>query len=173
MNLQEQEAPQGEEQNADILVLGIGNLLMGDEGLGVHLARHLEQEQLPPGVAILDGGTAGFNLMSWLEEYPHVIMIDATLDDRPPGTIREIQPRFSTDFPAAMSTHDIGLKDLIGGLSLLGKMPDIHLFVVSIAELQEMQTHLSPAVESALPELKLRILKKIEDLRKKKDIRPH
>ncbi len=160
------ENPQEEKRPADILIMGIGNLLMGDEGLGVHLIRDLETEKLPPGVALLDGGTAGFNLMSWLEDHQHIIMVDATLDGRPPGTIREIRPRFTSDFPAAMSTHDIGLKDVIGGLSLLGKMPDIHLFVVSIDQLQEMHTELSPPIKSVIPELKRRIFARIDELRK-------
>ena len=73
-------------------------------------------------------------------------VVDATLDGRPPGTIRLVEPRFSSDFPRAMSTHDIGLKDLISGLQVLGRLPRIYLFVVSIAELQDMYIGLSPAV---------------------------
>lgn len=140
-----------------VLILGIGNYLMGDEGLGVHVVNQLKEEV--PGLAtIIDGGTAGFQLMEYLESYPHVIMIDATLDGKPAGTIQKIKPRFSKDFPSAMSTHEIGLKDLVEGLLLLGKMPDIHLFIMSIEKVQPLSTLLSPEIEDSLPELKRQVV---------------
>ena len=140
-----------------LLLLGIGNLLMGDEGVGVHAARRLADQDLPPGVAVLDGGTGGFHLMEYFERYPRMIMIDATLDQRPPGTIRLLRPRFTPDFPKAMSTHDIGLKDLVEGLSILGRLPDIHLFAVSIERIQPMHIGLSDPLEAVMPDLLERV----------------
>jgi hydrogenase maturation protease len=142
--------------SSPVLVLGIGNYLMGDEGLGVHVVNQLKEEE--PGLAdIIDGGTAGFQLMEYLESYQHVILIDATLDGKPAGTIQKIKPRFSKDFPSAMSTHEIGLKDLVEGLLLLGKMPDIHLFIMSIEKIQPLSTLLSSEIEDSLPELKRQV----------------
>ncbi len=144
--------------SSPVLILGIGNYLMGDEGLGVHFVNQLKEE-IEPGLAdIIDGGTAGFQLMEYLESYPHVILIDATLDGRSAGTIQKIKPRFSKDFPSAMSTHEIGLKDLVEGLLLLGKLPDIHLFIMSIEKVQPLSTLLSPEIENALPELKRQVI---------------
>ena len=133
--------------------MGIGNYLMGDEGVGVHVAQRLAREVLPEGVDVLDGGTGGFFLMEYFENYPVVILIDATLDDRPTGTIRVIEPRFASDFPRAMSTHDIGLRDLVEGLAILGKLPKIYLFAVSIEMIQSQQIELSPELERVMPEL--------------------
>lgn len=147
-----------------VLVLGIGNLLMGDEGLGVHYARRMAEVDLPPHVEVLDGGTGGFHLMSWMEKHDEIIMVDATLDGRLPGSIREVTPRFSSDFPRAMSTHDIGLKDLVEGLFILGRPPKIQLFAVSIDTVQPMHVGLSPALEAILPELVERTRQKIEAL---------
>ncbi|HNV28725.1 MAG TPA: hydrogenase maturation protease [Cyclobacteriaceae bacterium] len=144
--------------SSPVLILGIGNYLMGDEGLGVHFVNQLKEE-IEPGLAdIIDGGTAGFQLMEYLESYPYVILIDATLDGRPAGTIQKIKPRFSKDFPSAMSTHEIGLKDLVEGLLLLGKLPDIHLFIMSIEKVQPLSTLLSPEIERSLPELKRQVI---------------
>jgi len=143
-----------------LLILGIGNVLMGDEGLGVHLAQRLEETTLPTGVDVLDGGTGGFHLMEYFENYPRLIMVDATLDDREPGTIRLIRPRFAPEFPKAMSTHDIGLKDLVEGLSILGRLPEIHLFAVSIAQIQPMHIGLSAEIEAIMPDL----LRRVRDL---------
>ena len=136
-----------------VLIMGIGNYLMGDEGVGVHVAQRLAREVLPEGVDVLDGGTGGFFLMEYFENYPVVILIDATLDDRPTGTIRVIEPRFASDFPRAMSTHDIGLRDLVEGLAILGKLPKIYLFAVSIEMIQSQQIELSPELERVMPEL--------------------
>lgn len=144
--------------SSSILILGIGNYLMGDEGLGVHFIQQLEKENLPEGIDLLDGGTAGFQLMEYLEKYPIVIMVDATLDKNPVGTIRLIEPKFSQDFPKAMSTHEIGLKDLVESLSLMGKLPKIYLFVVTVADIAHLHVGLSPAVTLAVDDLKKRVL---------------
>ena len=148
----------------EILILGIGNYLMGDEGVGVHFAQMLENEQLPAGVDVVDGGTGGFYLTNFFEAYPSVILVDATLDGKQPGTIRLLEPRFSKDFPRAMSTHDIGMKDLIEALTLMGTMPKICLFAVSIETLQQQQVTLSPGIEAVLPDLRRQVLELIERL---------
>ncbi|BAU53512.1 hydrogenase maturation protease [Mucilaginibacter gotjawali] len=135
------------------LILGIGNYLMGDEGIGVHVARVLEEEELPDGVDVLDGGTGGFYLLEYFELYKHVILVDATLDGNAPGTIRLIKPRFAADFPPAMSTHDIGLKDLVSALQVLGKMPEIDLFVVSIESVQQQGIELTAKIASVVPDI--------------------
>jgi hydrogenase maturation protease len=153
-----------EESNNKILILGVGNYLMGDEGLGVHAARAFEDDFVSQGADVLDGGTAGLQLMEYLEHYPTVIMIDATLDDRPAGTIRLINPRFAADFPKAMSTHEIGLKDLVESLALMGRLPRIYLFVVSIPAIQPLSLELSEEVGLALPELRNRIGQLLNDL---------
>ncbi|HMT73838.1 MAG TPA: hydrogenase maturation protease [Chitinophagaceae bacterium] len=136
-----------------LLIMGIGNYLMGDEGVGVHAAERMQQTTLPPGVDVVDGGTGGFHLLSYFEKYPRVILVDATLDSNPAGTIRLIKPRFASDFPKAMSTHDIGLKDMMSSLQLLGQIPEIHLFVVSIATIQQQGVELTPEVEAIMPAL--------------------
>lgn len=150
--------------SSSILILGIGNYLMGDEGLGVHFIQQLEKENLPEGIDLLDGGTAGFQLMEYLEKYPIVIMVDATLDQNPVGTIRLIEPKFSQDFPKAMSTHEIGLKDLVESLSLMGKLPKIYLFVVTVADIAHLHVGLSPAVTLAMKDLKKRVLALAEEI---------
>jgi len=137
--------------------MGIGNYLMGDEGIGVHVAELLEKEVLPAGIDVLDGGTGGFYLLEYFENYPHIILVDATLNGNPPGTIRLIKPKFAGDFPPAMSTHDIGLKDLVSALQVLGKMPDIDLFVMSIESVQQQGIELTPEIKSAIPKLIERI----------------
>jgi hydrogenase maturation protease len=134
-----------------ILVLGIGNLLMGDEGVGVHAARRLGELSWPPSVSVVDGGTGGFHLLSYFREYDTIIMIDATMDGQPPGTLSRIEPRYASDFPRSLTAHDIGLRDLVESAALLRMQPKTYLITVSIGDLQPMQTVLSSAVQDALP----------------------
>lgn len=136
-----------------ILILGIGNYLMGDEGVGVHTARRLQAMNLLPDIEVVDGGTGGFYLLQYFEDNDAVILIDATLDDNEPGTIRLIEPKFAKDFPRAMSTHDIGLRDMVNALQLMDKMPHIYLFVVSIESIQQQGIELTPRIERAMPVL--------------------
>jgi hydrogenase maturation protease len=133
------------------LVLGIGNVLMGDEGVGVHVVRRLEQTDLPEHVTVLDGGTGGFQLLSELASHDPVVMIDATMDGQPPGTVSVIEPRYASDFPRTLTAHDIGLRDLIVSATLLGQLPRMQLVTISIADVQPMQLSLSAPVEGAVP----------------------
>jgi len=135
------------------LILGVGNLLMGDEGVGVHVIRALEKERLPPTVTTLDGGTGGFHLLSLFEEFDPIIMIDATMDGAPAGTVRVLKPRFASDFPRTLSAHDIGLRDLLESASVLGPLPTVYLITVSIDRLQSMSMELSEPVGNAIPEV--------------------
>lgn len=142
------------------LILGVGNLLLKDEGVGIHVIHALEKESLPDSVALMDGGTGGLHLLGWLEGYERILMIDATLDEQPPGTVRLIRPQYATDYPPLMSAHEIGLKDMIDVLILTGNVPEIHLLVVSVADLGKVEMTLTPAVEAAIPE----VIRKIREI---------
>lgn len=132
-----------------ILLLGVGNYLMGDEGVGVHVAQRLAEAHLPLEVDVLDGGTGGFHLMGIIERYKVVVLVDATLDGQPAGTIRLLEPRFASEFPRSMSTHDVGLRDVLEALQITGRMPKIYVITVSVEDIQPMSVRLSPAVQVA------------------------
>ncbi|MCP9612124.1 hydrogenase maturation protease [Coprobacter tertius] len=148
-----------------ILVLGVGNLVLKDEGVGIHTIQVLEKMDLPPNVEILDGGTGGIFLIGTLQEYEHVIMIDATLDTNKPGTIRRLKPKFSSDYPILLSAHEIGLKDMIDAMLVQEKIPDIDLLAVTAKEVQEIGMQLSPEVESAIPEIILKVFSIINEIK--------
>jgi len=155
-----------------ILVMGIGNYLMADEGVGVHVAQRLAKLSLPDTVDVVDGGTGGFHLLEYFENYSKIILVDATLDDQPAGTIRLIKPRFASDFPKSMSTHDIGLKDMVSSLQLMGKAPEIFLFVVSIASVQDQGIELTNAAEEKVPLIIENINSLIENLLLDRKVKP-
>ena len=139
--------------NKDILVLGVGNLLLKDEGVGIHVIQALEKEGLPPNVSLMDGGTGGLHLIGWIQDYNRIIMVDATLDHNPPGTIRLIRPHYATDFPPLMSAREIGRRDMIEAMILTEKLPDIQLIVVSAEDINEVGMDLTPVVQVAVPKV--------------------
>ena len=148
----------------NILVLGIGNYLMGDEGIGVHAIHALSKVDLPENIDILDGGTGSFDLMPILAKYKYVIFIDATMDMQPPGTLSVIYPKFAKDFPTVLSAHDVGLKDMIEALEFKEELPEIALITISINEIIPMTIDLSPNIENCLPEL----IEKVNEIVSKK-----
>jgi len=133
-----------------ILVLGIGNILLRDEGAGIHVVKGLEQEGYT-GADLMDGGTGGFHLLGFIQSYEVVIIIDASLDEFPPGHVRILHPKYAKDFPRQLSAHEIGLRDLLDSAFLLGNMPEIHLVAISIKDFQELGMELSPEVGEAIP----------------------
>ncbi len=138
-------------EGSHVLVLGIGNVLMGDEGVGVHVLRTLELEPEIPGVRLLDGGTGGVNLLTEFDGVSAIVLVDATYDGQPAGTVTYLQPKRVADLPRGLGAHDFGLKDLFAAAALIGRMPELHLYTISVAQIQPMCTELSPAVEDALP----------------------
>lgn len=156
------------DKSNSLLVMGVGNYLMGDEGIGVHVIQEMAKQQLPEYVDILDGGTGGFLLLSCFEAYPIIIFVDATMDGKPAGTVSLIKPKFASDFPSALSVHDVGLKDMIEAVYLMDHVPDIHLFTVSIEELEPMTVELSNKVKESIPKIIENILALSEELQLKK-----
>lgn len=134
------------------VILGIGNLLMGDEGIGIHVAKYLEEHYPLPGIPVIDGGTGGFHLTEYFQEYQRVILIDATIDGEPPGTIKMLQPKFAKDYPPTLTAHDIGLKDLLDSLFLMNYHPQVVLFTISIRDLNDVSLEPGPAVKAAIPQ---------------------
>jgi hydrogenase maturation protease len=99
----------------------------------------------------IDAVTGGFHPPAHLSESDTVLMVDATLDGRPPGTISVIEPRDASDVPRALSAHDIGLKGLVESAALIGTSPKVTLIAVSVGDIQPMQTTKSEPVAAAVP----------------------
>ncbi|GAB4336758.1 MAG: HyaD/HybD family hydrogenase maturation endopeptidase [Calditrichia bacterium] len=134
----------------EILMMGIGNILMGDEGVGVIVARELQKRNLPR-CEVVDGGTGSFFLLEYFHRYRKIVLIDATLDGKQAGTITVLKPRFSSDYPTTLTAHDIGLKDLLDSVYLLDHPLNVRLVAVSIKQIQQASMELSPEIEAAVP----------------------
>jgi hydrogenase maturation protease len=144
------------------LVLGLGNVLMGDEGIGVHVVRALEQHTLPEGVVCLDGGTGGFTLLEPLQRADRIVLIDAAADGNPPGTVTRTTPRFSRDYPPTLTAHDVGVKDLLDVFYMQGGEQEVVLYAITIDPRQPISMSLSVLGAKAAGEAVRRILAELE-----------
>ncbi|WP_145931644.1 HyaD/HybD family hydrogenase maturation endopeptidase [Yersinia bercovieri] len=108
-----------------ILVLGIGNLLLSDEAVGVRLVEALEQRfAIPAGVEVLDGGTAGLELMETMANREHLIVADAVLTGQPPGSVAVLRDKeIPAMFSRKVSPHQLGLCDVLMALQLTDEFP--------------------------------------------------
>lgn len=140
------------------LVLGLGNVLMGDEGVGVHVVGALEKHKLPAGVECLDGGTGGFILLEPLQNADSIILIDAAADGNPLGTVTRTTPRFARDYPPTLTAHDIGVKDLLDVFYMQGGSRDVTLYAITIDPQQPIRMSLSEECAAAAAEAELEIL---------------
>ncbi|MBT3389180.1 MAG: HyaD/HybD family hydrogenase maturation endopeptidase [Chloroflexi bacterium] len=137
------------------IILGIGNTLNTDEGLGVHAldelrARLDKQDQLE----ILDGGTLGLNLLSIVEEASHLVVLDAVNTGKTPGTVVELKKE---DIPLfrgiKMSDHQITFQEVLGLAKIRDKFPqNLHLIGAQPADLS-IGVGLSPTIEAVMPEI--------------------
>ena len=140
------------------LVLGLGNVLMGDEGIGVHVVRALELHTLPEGVECLDGGTGGFVLLEPLQSAGRIVLVDAAADGNPIGTVTRTTPRFSRDYPPTLTAHDIGVKDLLDVFYIQGGEREVVLYAITIDPQQPIRMSLSTEGTKAAEEAVERIL---------------
>lgn len=144
------------------LVLGLGNVIMGDEGVGVHVVRAIENHPLPANVECLDGGTGGFILLEPLQNADRIFLIDAAADGNPPGTVTRTTPRFSHDYPPTLTAHDIGVKDLLDAFYMQGGTREVTLYAIAIDPHQPIRMSLSEGCARAAQEARQRILAELE-----------
>jgi hydrogenase maturation protease len=143
------------------LILGLGNVIMGDEGVGVHVVRALEKHKLPDNVECLDGGTGGFILLEPLQNADHIMLIDAAADGNPPGTVTRTTPRFSRDYPPTLTAHDIGVKDLLDAFYMQSGEREVVLYAITIDPKQPISMSLSEQCAKAADEAVRQILEEL------------
>lgn len=150
----------------NVLILGLGNILLQDEGAGVRLVeRFVECFEPPSGVEVLDGGTSGMELIHTIANRDALIVCDAVRSDRPPGTVL----RFSGDelpafFRTRLSPHQLGLSDVLAALTLLEQVPQSVTLIGMVPQLIGLGTELSPRVESVMDEALELLVAEIESI---------
>lgn len=146
-----------------LLVLGLGNVLCGDDGAGVVVVHRLRREwEMPRDVRIVDGGTLGLDLLALVAASDRVILVDAVRADAPPGTlVRLTGEEVAPAVYERLSPHQIGVADLIAGAALVDRYPSEVVIVGVVPEMTDLQLGCTPTVTASLPDLAAAVLDEI------------
>jgi hydrogenase maturation protease len=141
-------------QQEKITVLGIGNILLSDEGVGVHVANKLSAISLPEHVSVVEGGTDGFRLLNIITETEHLIVIDAVKGGGEPGSIYRFDIDDVRACPSGFKTsvHQIGILEVIDLSGLIGKTPRTTIIGIEPKSL-ELGMELSPEISEKIPRI--------------------
>ncbi|MEZ5788154.1 MAG: HyaD/HybD family hydrogenase maturation endopeptidase [Xanthobacteraceae bacterium] len=146
-----------------VAVVGLGNLILSDDGVGVHVVQELTQAfRFPEGVAVIDGGTSAIDLLDQLIEAEHLIFVDAARTGGAPGDVVELEgARLPAWFRQRMSPHQVGLADLLATLTLMDHAPKSVTLIGIEPQSMELGTELTPAVQAAVMDAATRVLAKL------------
>lgn len=149
-----------------VAVVGLGNLILSDDGAGVHVVQHLvEAFRFPDGVVVIDGGTSAIDLLDQLIEAEHLIFVDAARTGGVPGTVVELEgARLPAWFRQRMSPHQVGLADLLATLALMDHAPKSVTLIGIEPQSMELGTELTPAVHAAAAQAAAKVLAKLAAL---------
>lgn len=153
-----------------ILVLGVGNLILTDEGLGVRLVQRLQKEKFPANVEFHDGGTQGLELLGYVDDVARLIIVDCIKAGSEPGSIFRFEPDAIDVIPKKykMSFHDVGIYDFIRIATALETLPPTIIFGME-PEVIEWGEYLTPAVEAKMDKLKEFVIEEINNNLKELD----
>jgi hydrogenase maturation protease len=151
---------------ATVALIGLGNLLKGDDGVGVRAVRAVQEEfAVHPDLAIVDGGTAGLGLLSHLEGRVAVLCVDAVLFGKEPGYIGIIEDEAipAAFGPAKLSLHHVGLPELLAAARLVDSLPEKISLIAVEPESLDVGLELSAAVQGKLPKVVAIIAAKLQE----------
>lgn len=139
-------------------VIGIGNILLRDDGIGVHLINELLKENLKQDVDLIDGGTSTFDLLGYFLDNEKIIVVDSLKGGHEPGTIYRITPdELGTFIKANSSLHDVQVLDILKQANFMGYNPEVIIIGVEPYEIfYDME--LSPTIKNEIPNI-IRIIK--------------
>ena len=150
----------------DVLVLGLGNVLLADDGLGAAAVARVERDYcVPPGVQLVDGGTLGLSLLDLLTDSEHVILVDAVRTDGPPGTLVRLDGKDVHDAVRdRLSPHQVGVADLLDAARLIDRYPTAVTLLGLVPDAIDLAVARSSAVDGGLDELVSAIVREVQSL---------
>lgn len=137
------------------VVLGVGNTILADDGVGVHAIEAFERDYVAPqGVMVIDAGTSSMEMIEDLSHLDFLLVVDAINDGQPPETlIRLAGEQVPVFFRRNLSPHGIGLSDVLAALELLGAEPKETVILGVQPVSTELSTELTPAIAAHVPAL--------------------
>ncbi|HIJ59830.1 MAG TPA: HyaD/HybD family hydrogenase maturation endopeptidase [Nitrospirae bacterium] len=148
------------------LLVGLGNILMGDEGIGVHVINDIKQRySFEPPLEILDGGTLGLDLLHFFEEKDDVVIVDAVNFKREPGYIDILRDdEIPSKINAKLTVHHIGLSDILSALKILGKTPKKITLIGIQPEILDMTLDMTSVVKERFNELIELVINELKEI---------
>jgi len=139
----------------NILVLGVGNVLLTDEGVGVRALKEIERHYIfPENVELLDGGTSGIELLRHIRKRDYLIIIDCMKCSQEPGTVVRVEGNdVPTAFRTRISPHQLGLSDLLAAAMLTDELPKKLVLYGVEPESIDIGLDLTDRVEASLEKL--------------------
>jgi hydrogenase maturation protease len=150
-----------------ICLMGVGNVLTGDDALGPWVLKSLEAKyQLGDEVTVFDAGTPGLDLTLFLDGFDAIIAIDAIKLDAPAGTVKSYRrdALLGHGVPIKMSPHEPTLREALLRLKLLGRLPAEVFLVGAVPQSVATGTGLSPEVQAAIPEVEAQVVQELQRL---------
>ncbi|MFC2133100.1 hydrogenase maturation protease [Bacteroidota bacterium] len=148
--------------NKKILVIGVGNLLLADEGVGIHIISHIKGLHLPPHIEIVDGGTGSFELINHFKNKEKVIIVDAIKANEEPGTVVRFKlEEVNFKWNDLLSSHQLGLRELFHFSQGLKPKPEIIIYGIVPQDINSLCPQLSDTVRIKIPKIVAAILEEI------------
>lgn len=137
------------------LILGIGNLLQKDDGVGVHVIQYMQQHDisLPQHVELLDGGIAGFDLILHMNQFDKIMIVDALNVHDKPGSIYRFSGEHLVSKSPNVSLHELGIAEVLKVLKIQGSDPDIEVIGIVPENIKDLDMTLSPSVAESVPKV--------------------
>lgn len=156
----------GADDRPRVLVLGLGNVLLGDDGVGPLALARLERDyRFPPEVRLVEGGTLGLALLGELTQAEHVILVDAVATDQAPGTLVRLDGEAVRDaVRERLSVHQVGVADLLDAARLIGCYPASVVLLGLVPASIGLRVGRTEAVDTALAELVSAVVLEVRSL---------
>lgn len=152
----------------EIIVIGIGNVILKDDGFGVHVIEALKREDLPDNVLLVDGGTSSIDMMGYFVDYNNLIIVDVLKAGAKPGTIYKLSPDDLKSYKRDnLSIHSIQILDVIKMANMLGADPDVLIYGIEPYEIK-YDLNLSEKIKEKVPVVVDLLIKEINSLLYKK-----
>lgn len=148
--------------NKDTVIIGIGNILLQDDGVGVHVIKQLENENLPSTIELVDGGTSTLDTLGLFLDYQKVIVVDCLRAGLKPGTIYKIKPEDINNYKKEnLSIHDVQILDVVKMANMMNKFPDVIIFGIEPEKIA-LGLEMTETMFSKIPEIVYNIKKELQ-----------
>jgi hydrogenase maturation protease len=149
-----------------ITILGLGNILLADEGFGVHFVKYIENKySFPENIELIDGGVMGYILLDIFDRSDIMVIIDCIKINDAPGSIyRFTHEEFLTKVPPPTSAHEVKFSDVLIKAEMMGDLPEMIFLCIVPKEFKDMNLEMTPNLKNRLPVMESLLIKELESL---------